>query len=223
MTIPYKPQQSPIDLSEATNVAVVFPTHYLDLRWDGPLEGKPEGDPGEVEFVFKNIDSGAGIALDGKFFHLVKYHFHTPSEHKVNGDNWPLELHIVHKNPKDNLLAVIAVWVEPGKARPEATRFFKELTERLSSKETKVAPAATVTHDPRDLLPVDRGDFYRYEGSLTTDPKADNPETVSWLIFRDTLRVDDATLKAFIKYAHAAKGVQDPARRFVLRNFIPAR
>jgi carbonic anhydrase len=223
MTVPYKPQQSPIDLGTATNVAAVFPTHYLDLRWDGPLEGEPEGDPGEVNFVFKNIDPGVGIALDGKFFRLVKYHFHTPSEHKVNGTAWPLELHVVHQNPKDNLLAVLGVWVEGGKARPEASRFFKELTERLSSENKKGTPSATVRHDPRDMLPVDRGDFYRYEGSLTTNREADNPVTVSWLIFRETLRVDDATLKEFLKYAHAAKGLQDPARRFVLRNFIPAK
>ncbi len=82
MKIPYKPQQSPIDLGLANPVAAVFPHGYVTLRWGGHLVGKPAGKPGHLEFGFEGLDPDIGLHLDGQFFRLLRFHFHAPSEHR---------------------------------------------------------------------------------------------------------------------------------------------
>lgn len=217
MTIPYKPQQSPIDLGLATPIAAVFPPEYLELRWGGHLDGVPDGEPGHIKFVFNKLKAGVGLSLGGQFFRLLQFHFHAPSEHKVSRKSWPLELHIVHQKPKTESLVVLGIMVEEGHGHPEAHRFFREFVDCYAEK----ASPATISIDPHDLLPENRGDFFRYEGSLTTKADEDNDETVSWVIFREPLRVDRATLRKFIGLGHQAKKLQELHRRFVLTSFVP--
>jgi hypothetical protein len=39
----------------------------------------------------------SGCQLIGTSFDLKQFHFHTPSEHTVDGDYFPLEMHLVHE------------------------------------------------------------------------------------------------------------------------------
>jgi carbonic anhydrase len=227
MKVEYKPQQSPIDLAEATQMASVFPPGYLELQWPPILRGKPQGTGGETEFTFENLPPNVGLTLGNQFFKLLRFHFHAPSEHTLGRREWPLELHIVHAHPapapEEQLFTVLGIWVEPGPGKPEVNRFFRELTERLSAEKSgEEASIAATEVDPHSLLPAHRGDFYRYEGSLTTEIEEDNPETVSWVIFRETQKVDQATLSEFITVGHRAKAKQGVNRRFVLCSFIPS-
>lgn len=209
------PQQSPIDLGKAGPVSVQFPPGYLDLQWFGPLVGKPVRTDHGIEFVFENLDPRVGLRLGGKFFGLLKFHFHAPSEHKFNDREWPLEVHIVHGETADGPYGVLGVMVESGPGKPEVDSFFREITEYIVSEEKGEHVIPT---DPRNFLPENRTDYFRYEGSLTTHLDKDNPETVSWAIYRDTLKVDPETLRRFIALGHASKRVQGLYRRFVLHN-----
>lgn len=220
MTISYKPQQSPIDLGLANPVPSVFPPGYLALRWGGHLDGVPVGEPGDIKFVFKKLKPTIGLSLGGHFFRLIQFHFHAPSEHKVKKKGWPLELHVVHQNPRTGEHGVLGIMVDEGGGHLEAQRFFQEFAECYAA---DTASPATIPIDPHDLLPENRGDFYRYEGSLTTKADEDNAETVRWVIFREPLRVDRATLRKFIGLGHHAKKLQELHRRFVLTNFVPPR
>ena len=38
-----------------------------------------------------------GFTVGGTFLPLNQFHFHSPSEHTVNGAHYPLEMHMVHK------------------------------------------------------------------------------------------------------------------------------
>jgi hypothetical protein len=38
-----------------------------------------------------------GFVVDGTFVPLNQFHFHSPSEHTLNGVHYPLEMHMVHK------------------------------------------------------------------------------------------------------------------------------
>lgn len=218
MTIQYQPQQSPIDLGLATPTAAVFPPGYLALRWGGHLDGVPVGEQGDIKFVFNKLKPAVGLALGGQFFRLLQFHFHAPSEHKLNRKGWPLELHVLHRNPRSGEHAVLGIMVDEGRGHPEAHRFFQEFAECYAA---DAAVSAAISIDPHDLLPENRGDFYRYEGSLTTKADEDNAETVSWVIFREPLRVDRATLRKFIGLGHQAKKLQELHRRFVLTSFVP--
>lgn len=39
--------------------------------------------------------SNRGLLVDGVLYQLVQFHFHSPSEHVVNGVIYPLEMHMV--------------------------------------------------------------------------------------------------------------------------------
>jgi len=41
--------------------------------------------------------------LGGEEYELMEFHFHAPSEHRVNGLGYPLEVHFVHKRVTSGL------------------------------------------------------------------------------------------------------------------------
>jgi len=43
-----------------------------------------------------NYTSGSSLAVDGVAFELKQFHFHSPSENKINSKHFPLEGHLVH-------------------------------------------------------------------------------------------------------------------------------
>jgi carbonic anhydrase len=51
---------------------------------------------------FENLGTTVEVVLEGKSvikcrtFVLKQFHFHTPSEHRINGQHFPLEVHMVH-------------------------------------------------------------------------------------------------------------------------------
>lgn len=50
--------------------------------------------------------------LDGTDFSLMQFHFHTPSEHVLNGVSYPLEIHFVHTAPETGALAVVGIFFD---------------------------------------------------------------------------------------------------------------
>jgi carbonic anhydrase len=42
-------------------------------------------------------EANASSVIGGKEFGLRQFHFHTPSEHTVEGEHFPLEMHMVHQ------------------------------------------------------------------------------------------------------------------------------
>ena len=57
------------------------------------------------------------LDLDDERYQLVQYHFHAPSEHTIDGERAPLEVHVVHKSA-DGKLAVVGSLVEEGVRHP---------------------------------------------------------------------------------------------------------
>jgi carbonic anhydrase len=50
-------------------------------------------------------------------YDLVQFHFHRPSEERINGKGFDMVVHLVHKD-LDGRLAVVAVLLERGQAHP---------------------------------------------------------------------------------------------------------
>ena len=53
------------------------------------------------------------MEVDGVTYQLKQFHFHSQSEHTIDGAAYPLELHLVHSTPEGNL-AVVGVMIEAG-------------------------------------------------------------------------------------------------------------
>lgn len=60
-------------------------------------------------------DAGSSLEYDGVTFDLVQFHFHTPSEHLLDGVTYPMEMHLVHaQHDRPERLLVIGVLFKEG-------------------------------------------------------------------------------------------------------------
>jgi carbonic anhydrase len=119
-----------------------------------------------------NYDPGSYIELDNARYDVVQFHYHAPSEHTVDSESFPAELHIVHKNADGNL-AVVGILLREGTENAAYQPFIGNLpNEKTDPKD------AGVKINAMDMLPSVQTTF-RYNGSLTTPPCT---EGVNWLL-----------------------------------------
>ncbi|XP_058131273.1 carbonic anhydrase 14 isoform X2 [Dasypus novemcinctus] len=122
------------------------------------------------------------------------------SEHQINGEAAVAELHIVHydSDSYDNLseaaqrpqgLAVLGVLIEVGETKnPAYEHIISHLDEiRHKDQKTSVPP-----FNVRELLPPQLGQFFRYNGSLTTPPCY---QSVLWTVFSQRAQISMGQLE----------------------------
>lgn len=79
-------------------------THVTAARWQCCFDWQllVQGVAADAEqdalIVQVNVPKGNYCMLDGQKLELVQYHFHTPSEHTLDGAGTAMEAHLVHKN-----------------------------------------------------------------------------------------------------------------------------
>lgn len=158
-------RQSPIDLTNTAPQGVVGAVfHYqpsqVDLLYDGYT-------------IQMNYSPGSYIELDRQRYDLINLHFHTPGEHILQGQRFPMEMHLVHKSGAGNL-AVVGVLVQAGANHPA----FQPILNHLPAQPGQAQAPARLEIETGKLLPAERTG-YHYSGSLTTPPCS---EGVSWLV-----------------------------------------
>jgi carbonic anhydrase len=133
-----------------------------------------------------NYDAGSYIELDGVRYDVAQFHYHSPSEHAVDGKFSAAELHIVHKNA-DGGLAVVGILLDEGAQNVAYQPFIENLPEEKSD-----AKDAGVIINATDLLPAVQTTF-RYSGSLTTPPCT---EGVNWLVMTTPMELSAEQIEA---------------------------
>jgi len=131
---------------------------------------------------------GSKLLINWEVFDLLQFHFHRPSEEKVDGKGSAMVIHFVHKN-KDGKLAVIGVLVEEGKENS----FIKTLWDNLPPKVGEEYLPERVEFDPTSLIPTDTSHF-TYEGSLTTPPCT---EGVMFYIMKTPVEISKSQVNKF--------------------------
>lgn len=129
-----------------------------------------------------------GIVVDGESYALVQFHFHKPSEEKINGKVFEMVAHLVHQS-KSGKLAVVAVLMDAGKEQP----LIRTLWTHLPLEKNTPVTRADVHIDPARILPANRG-YYTFLGSLTTPPCS---EGVLWLVLKNPVQVSKEQLAGF--------------------------
>jgi len=196
-------QQSPIDLTES--VAARLKTIKVKYQ-ESPLRIVNNGHTIQVNYA-----PGSRLKLDGQWFELLQFHFHNPSEHEVNGELFPMELHFVHQN-EAGALAVLGVLLKPGRSNPA----LQPIWDAMPAEEGPEQTIPGVEVDAAQLLPGDLS-IYRYFGSLTTPPCS---EGVNWMVLRESVEMSRAQIEQFAKIIPlSARPVQALNRRFLLRSF----
>jgi len=174
--------QSPIDIRTKESIAADFD----DIEFNYTTSALNILNNGHT--VQANYDVGSSISINGKTYNLAQFHFHTPSEHQIDGKSSPIEMHLVHVSEEGDL-AVVGVLFSEGKENSALQDIVNAIPDSESEEET----IENVTVDANNLLPSETLE-YRYSGSLTTPPCS---EGVKWFVLQNSLEISSAQLSRF--------------------------
>jgi len=159
--------------------------------------------------VQANLAPGNHVEIGGKRFDLVQFHFHRPSEERIDGRQFEMSVHLVHKDDQGKL-AVVAVLFDKGLPQPAVQKVWNNLPLERGEES-----AARVQLDPAEILPTDRR-YFTYMGSLTTPPCS---EGVQWVVMRQPVTMSPEQLELFARiYPMNARPVQQASGRRILQS-----
>jgi len=191
-------RQSPIDIRDGITVDLE------PVQFDYRASGFRVIDNGHTIQV--NVASGNFIHVGGRRWELLQFHFHRPSEERIDGRQFDMVAHLVHKD-SDGRLAVVAVLLERGSAQSIVQTIWNNLP-----LEKNEEVAARVVIDLNHLLPPDRR-YYTYMGSLTTPPCS---EGVLWMVMRQPVQLTQEQIDIFARlYPMNARPLQQAAGRLI--------
>jgi carbonic anhydrase len=173
-------EQSPIDISTSTVARVNLPPIKLAYN-SAAAELVNNGHTIQV-----NLTEGGSVMVPSGDYEILQFHFHSPSEEKIDGRSFPLVVHLVHKNATGQL-AVIAVLVREGKEN----MVLKDIFSALPAKQSKVP--LQDNFDLSNLIPDTLG-YYSFKGSLTTPPCS---EGVTWYVLKTPIEMSLNQINAF--------------------------
>lgn len=150
-----------------------------------------------VQLDFKD---GSTTQAGGKTWTSKQTHFHTPSEHLIDGITYPMEMHIVSvlkdsssQNPKQYL--VLGILFKMGREN----KFIKEFLNHVPNEEGRdTLPAGSVKFDDLfNSIPKNGPTgYFAYKGSLTTPPYS---ETVNWVVRKVVLEASPEQISTIEK------------------------
>lgn len=194
-------QQSPVDLRDGVKADLAAITADL------PPDRLTVWNNGHTLQV--NAPARSSLQLAGSVFPLTQFHFHTPSEHAIDGKGSAMEVHFVFSGP-DAGLTVLGALIAAGRRNPAFSAIMDIAPPQRGGKAT--APMAIAA---RELLPAQLGPTWRYRGSLTTPPCSEN---VDWIVCDKSVSVAADDIRRFRNIVSANARPRQPLnRRYLLR------
>ena len=176
-------RQSPIDIDRTIEDPGLEPLHVVVPETSYKLSNKGytvEAGPKDAGFLL----------LHETVYKLLQFHFHTLSEHTVEGRRGEMELHAVFRNELNHAdLAVIGVLFKIGSPNPFLDKIIAAGVPQLTG---------TVGGEVKGLrlheVFADIASYYTYSGSLTT-PKCS--EGVTWVVLKQWAEMSPEEFEAF--------------------------
>jgi carbonic anhydrase len=192
-------RQSPIDITGPVHPApLALQPHYLSA----PLHLVNDG-----HTVRARIADGSHLLLGGERLVLTQFHFHRPGGDKLQGEEFPLGMHFLHKRASGQLVSLVVLFRQ-GADNPALAELLP-LMPTLAGSERRLPGQR---FDAGRLLPANSA-HYRYDGSLTAPPCT---EGVLWLVMKQPLQASPAQLAQLARLFPAnARAVQPLHRRVV--------
>ena len=168
--------QSPINMLST----VSKPGHHsLKMEFSGAINMvENKGHTVQLDFL-----PGSTVTVDGRTYDMIQCHFHTPSEHLVDGMTFPMEMHVVNRLQGQEegdvpSYLVIGYLYKMGESSDFLERFIGLIPAEAGT--TKEVNWTTLfgERSPEDVL-EDWTHYYHYRGSLTTPPYT---ESVEWYV-----------------------------------------
>lgn len=203
--------QSPINIRSADVTIGYKPTFQRGLKGKDPPSGLYQYMKYKALDGRKVINHGHNVQVNGEFgdfelpdgiYEVKQFHFHFPSEHKINGKHADGEMHIVHQKKNSSGtedLAVVGLLLEEDFKivgdNKDDINFFNQLGFAGDGlpKEGEEKPVKDKV-DLNTFAMQFKGDYYHYFGSLTTPPCS---ETVHWYVMKTPAIVSTKAIEAF--------------------------
>ena len=193
-------RQSPIDIRNPKPADL--PPVQFDYR-PSPLHIINNGHTIQINYA-----PGSFITVGDTRYQLAQFHFHHPSEERINGKVHEMVAHLVHIGAGGKL-AVVAVLLDPGAEDPATASVWTH----LPSHEGPEQAFDDIQFDIRSMLPKDHG-YYTFSGSLTTPPCT---EDVTWYVLKTPKRISKRLADTFGRiYPRDARPTQPLYGREVL-------
>jgi carbonic anhydrase len=160
--------QSPIDL--VGQVETELPELTFEYRQPFKVDEVNTG-----HAIQENVIPGNFVSWLEKRFELRQFHFHSPSEHTVDGGHYAMEVHLVHQNEAGEYL-VVGLLFEEGE--------HNDMMDQLPSfRAERGEEPIDSTFDYNEFV-TRRQHYFYYNGSLTTPPCT---EGVRWVVMREPI------------------------------------
>jgi len=124
----------------------------------------------------------AFITWEGKDYYLAGFHYHSPSEHTINGRYYDMEAHHVHK-ADDGKALVLAVMMDA--TADTENHYMNKFWNDFPTDAETVVDHDHIGNPYTEFLPLDTS-YYTYNGSFTTPPCT--VDTV-WVMIRTPVRI----------------------------------
>jgi len=161
-------RQSPININDNNNKLAIDLKHDSFINFglfNKEIISIPEIINNNIIF---NVKNKVEIQFNGFKFILKQFHFHNPSEHKINNKRYPMEVHFVHTF-EDQILVI---------------GFFIKDSNTIGPLDSAISTQNFDTEVLNKISDKHFNQFYYYPGSLTTPPFTNN---VSWIIMTNPI------------------------------------
>lgn len=194
-------KQSPVDISGAKINPKLKALKFNYQHGVTALSLTNQTVQGEVEF-------GSWLDIDGDRYDLKTISVHTPSEHRVNGLPYEMEIQFHHKELSGKI-ANVAVLITAGKSNPAILRLVKALPRYEGEN------GSLKRYIWSDILPAHRT-YWQYEGSETTPPCT---EGVEWIVLTNTTAAASREIDALANLQkNNSRPTQELGRRIIRRS-----
>ncbi len=141
------------------------------------------------DFSFRCMDTAFNsicgrITYRGKRYKMLQMHVHSPSEHELDGNRYPMEIHFVHQ-ARNRRLAVLGVMIVVGAPNPDIQSLIDAAMYRKPQRVNLARMLRYVRRRPRPCT---------WYGSLTTPPCT---EGIQWIMSRTPLTASREQILAF--------------------------
>lgn len=135
------------------------------------------------------------------------------SVHRIDGVEYPVEIHFVHLNTaysdlnealaRPDGLLIFSVMVIPSTHESYVLDRLLDEMNKIENPDQKVLIEEDSTW--RSLLPADTSRFYRYQGSMILPPCH---ESVQWIVFEDKLKLGHKQLKRLKRFRFMSRDLR---------------
>lgn len=194
--------QSPVNIDAANFDSVSGADYNFDI------ESYPDG--AEIENTGHNVQVyvNGTYTVDGKDYEVAQYHFHTPSEHRIGSEYYPMEVHFVavaegtfptdrissNADELDESTAVVGFMIELAGASDTVTEILtaslSNVDEIPSAEDTDITAALDFSNLASH---ISNSNVFSYSGSLTTPPCS---EEIAFNVVQNPIYVNVATFRA---------------------------